>query len=346
MSNRGRPILLFLPGAERLAREVHSLLGKNWQLMPCEAVYQPDGELKTVLLKGAQHSVREADTFLIQTPAYKSERSPQDLAMEMLFGLDTLTRCCAHKRTAVMPWFPFACQDKPRRRETGSAGMIARALKLFGATHVISFDVHNDAIEMAFLPCECTFNGLYGWWLLHGWLEKNFRINSQPEKFAVSAADVGGGNRIQYIEKHTGLMAVLPSKRKNHDTAEATDVVVTQDVTDRTVIIVDDMVRSGSTIAKAAPALMNAGAKKIIVAATHPNFCKDCVDILDDLHQKEILTAAVFTNSFKFPNDFAAQHPWFAQVSLAKKIAETLDNIHEGKSVADVYLDEEPKNGA
>ena len=109
MSNRGRPILLFLPGAERLAKEVHETLDSDWEIMPCEAVYQPDGELKTVLPKGEKYSVREADTFLLQSPVYNGGRSPQDLSMELLFGLDTLTRCCAHKRTAVIPWYPYAC---------------------------------------------------------------------------------------------------------------------------------------------------------------------------------------------------------------------------------------------
>ena len=81
MSSRGRPILLFLPGAERLAREIHAILDNDWTIMPCEAVYMPDGEMKTVLPKGAEHSVREADTFLLQVPVYGGERSPQDLTM-------------------------------------------------------------------------------------------------------------------------------------------------------------------------------------------------------------------------------------------------------------------------
>lgn len=342
-SNRGRPILVFLPTAERLAKKIYDCLDGadgGWQLMPAEPIYQGDGEAKVVLPKGIEHSVREADTFLIQTPLIGGDRSPQDLVMELLFGIDTLAGCGARKRTVILPWYFYACQDKTWRREVLSASWLARAMTGAGAQHVISSDVHNDGIEMAFDRRECTFNHLYTWWTMFRHLEEMFKISEHPDQYIFTAVDVGGSARINYIGRHTGLATMIAPKRKDHDAARATAVDVDQRIDGLTAVIVDDMLRSGSTVEQAIPALMDAGAKDVIVVATHPNFCKGCVGLLDGYHEQGVLKTALFTDSIALPGGFAADHPWFQEVSQAPMLADAISCIHEGKSVGAAYLDE------
>lgn len=340
MQSRGRPILLYLPGGENLAKKIFTFLDEDWKLMPLTPIYQKDGEMKTVLGKGPDNSVREADTFLVQTPQIGEKHSPQDLVMELLFGIDTLAGCGAHKKTIILPWYFYACQDKTRRRENLSASWLARAMTGAGATHVISVDVHNDAIEMAFNRRECTFNHLYTFWTLFEHLEKIFSLSKQPEKFIFSSLDVGGSARVQYISKHTEFKTMTLQKEKDYETAAATTIDVGHDIKGRTAIAIDDMVRSGSTVKAGIPALMKAGAKNVIIAATHADFCGECVDLLDKYHKEGILLKALFTDSFSMPEGFAKDHPWFEEVSLAKILADTVSRLHKGESVAKTYLDE------
>jgi ribose-phosphate pyrophosphokinase len=343
MSKR-RPILVYLPGAEELTGKIHHELGDDWQLIPAQAKYFADGEVKVVLPRGEENSVRGAETYLVQTPSAEYPHSRQDLFFELCSATAALTECDAFYRNVVMPWYHYACQDKPREREPLTAKLAADMLTVSGATRVIAVDVHNDAIKGFFDRRQCGFFGLYASGTLLRCLDSQFHIleESSRDQFAISGVDQGSGNRVKRLAKHTRLMPVLPTKVKNYETNETREVIIREPVAGRTVIIWDDMIRSASTIVETANALKEHGAKNVIMVATHANFCADAVLSLEALWQQGFLLKVLSSDSFHFPEEFTKSHPWFEQVSLAGILAETISNLHAEKSVARVYLDDRP----
>lgn len=339
--SRRRPILVYLPGAETLAKKVVRILGIGWKSIPAKINYFADGELKYLLPKGEDNSVRGADTYLMQVPVFGSKRSPQDLFMELVQGLATLTECGAMFRTAVIPWYPFACQDKKRERESLTAKLAADFLSQAGATHVITVDIHNNAIEGFFDRRVCTFNGLFATNLMLRYFNETLEILAKSGDFAVSAVDTGGSGRVIHIAKHTKIMPVLPTKVKDYKTLKPTAIIINEKVGGKIVIIFDDMIRSGGSIAQTAKALKAKGAKNIFLSATHADFCGEAIKTLDELKKNGVIEKAVFTDSFCFPDDFAKAHPWFVQISLDDMLAWTIASLHMEKPVSHIYLDDD-----
>lgn len=339
MSKR-RPILLHLPGAKALATKTHLLLGKAWQMIPVEVKYFGDGEMKTVLPAGSENSVRGADTYVVQTGDFGYGHSPQDVFFELASAVANLTESGANFRTVVSPWYFYACQDKKRRREPLTARLAADFLMVAGATHVVSVDLHNDAIQGFFDRRQCNFNGLYASWLLLRHLNAQFQIPDHMDEFAISGVDQGSGTRIKYLATHTGLMAVLPAKIKDYQTGKTREIIINEPVNGKNVVVFDDMIRSGGSIVETAKALKAKGAKSIVIAITHADFCGSAIADLDALHRDHLLSLVVCTDSFAFPDDFSQAHPWFYQVSLADMLAETISNLHEERSLSHLYLDD------
>ncbi len=341
MSKR-RPILIYLPGAEMLSRKIHQQLGKNWQLIAAEVKYFADGELKVVLPRGEKNSVRGAETYLVQAISSGYPKSRQDLFFELCSSIAALTECDAFYRNVVIPWYPYACQDKPREREPLTAKLTADMLTVSGATRVIAVDVHNDAIKGFFDRRTCGFFGIYASGTLLRHLQSLYGIMEEKNRdnFAISGVDQGSGNRIKRLAKHTKIMPVLPTKIKDYQTNETTEVIIREPVEGKTIIIWDDMIRSASTIVETARALQKRNATKVIMVATHADFCNDSVQKLSDLFKEGFLEKVICSDSFHFADDFFQSHPWFEQVSLADILAETIYNLHAEKSVARVYADD------
>lgn len=341
--SRRRPILLYLPGAEKLAEAIHQILGENYQLIPVMAHYFTDGELKTLLPKGPEFSVGGADTYLIQTPALDSGRSPQDTFMETITALATLTECRALYRTAIIPWYPYGCQDRRRRRENLTARLAADFLTIAGATQVITVDPHNDAIQGFFNRRECIFEGLFASSVLVEWLDQNYQLLSNRGQFILTTVDLGGNKRVRHIGKKYGLTILEGDKEKDYQTDQATAIQINGELDPKTAIIIDDMVRSGSTIFSAIKTLRTKGVEKIIIVATHANLCGNAVPELDRLFKQGVLLKAVFTDSFSVSPDFLQKHPWFIQTTLANLLASTIKALHNEESVGHVYEEEENK---
>jgi len=338
--SRRKPILVYLPGGESLAKSTKQILGLDWGLIPAEVKYFPDGECKVVLPRGEKFSVRGADTYLIQTPEPDRNRSPQDHFMELVSAVALLTESGACYRTAVIPWYAFACQDKKRQRECLTAKLVADFLEVAGATHIITVDVHNDAIEGFFDRCRCTFNGLYASSLMLAYLDEAIGLLKRKEEFALSAVDSGGSSRILHLAKETGIMPVLPFKVRNYDNGKVAKIIINEEVEGKIAVIFDDMIRSASSIVPTCEALKTKGAKDIYIAATHADFCGEAVALLDKLAQDGVIKKAVFTDSFNISPEFTSNHPWFIKTSLDQMLAQAISSLHLEKPVSGIYLDD------
>lgn len=335
---RGRPIVLCLPGAEKLVEKIGQLL-PEWQLMVAEVEYFTDGEVKVCIPAGKKNTVRGSDIYIIQVQQYASPRSRQDVFMELCMAVATSAECGARYRTVVSPWFPYGCQDRRRRREPLSARLTADFLTAAGATNVFALDPHNDATQGFFDRRLCNFDGLFSSSLMISYLDREFKILTKKDDFRVATADLGGSKRVKHIHKRTGLKILTGYKDKDYESSQATGVQINGSVEDKTVIIWDDMARTGSTLKVTVAALARQGLKRLIFVAPHADFCGDCVKIFDDLYNggHGVLGEAIFTDSFSFPTGFDRDHPWFVQITQAEMLADTMLNLHSEGSISHVY---------
>ncbi len=234
--------------AESIARQVGVSLGAR-------VIEQfPDGEQSVRL----EQSVRGHHVFIVQPTS-----PPVDVhLMELLIFADACRRAAAAQITAVVPYFGYARQDRRRgHRVPITASMIAELLQTVGVTHVIAVDVHAAQLEGFFhIPMD--------------------NLTALPTLFAavqdqltpgtvVVSPDLGRVPMATEYAQRLGTSVVVLHKQRISST-ESTVTQVVGDVRDRPCLIVDDMISTGGTIARAIDALIAAGARpEITVAATH-----------------------------------------------------------------------------
>lgn len=207
-----------------------------------------------------EQSVRGCDAFVLQ-----SHTIPINTAiMEQLIMVDALKRASAKRITVVAPFYGYARQDKKHRgREPISARLMSDLFKTAGADRLMSVDLHTAQIQGFF---DGPVDHLFALPLL----ADAVRNLADPEKITVVSPDAG---RVRVAEKWTDVLGAplaIIHKRRDPDVPNEVRVFeVVGDVQDRVCIVVDDMIDTGGTIAKAAETLYENGASDVIVTATH-----------------------------------------------------------------------------
>src|SRR5271167_4576451 len=215
-------------------------------------------------------SVRGCDVFVLQ-----SHTSPiNEWIMEQLIMVDALKRASAKRITVVMPFFGYARQDKKSAgREPISARLIADLFAAAGADRLMAVDLHTAQIQGFF---DGPVDHLLALPILAGYLESKLNVRN----VTVVAPDAG---RVRVCERWTdrlGTPLAIIHKRRDPEVANQVKVFeVVGHVAGRTCILVDDMIDTGGTIAKAADALFDQGAERVIVAATHGVLSGPAIDI-------------------------------------------------------------------
>ena len=228
-------------------------------------------------------SVRGADVFVIQSmPAPLNE-----WIMEQLIMVDALKRASVKRITVVVPFYPYGRQDKKGRgREPISARLMADLYKAAGADRIMSVDLHAAQIQG-------FFDGPVDHLVAMPVLLEHFQALNEPNLTVVSP-DMG---RVRVADVWSDkLEAPLAIIHKRRDPKVANQVSVHEivgEVNGRVCLIVDDLIDTGRTIAKAAEALKAAGALKVIVAATHAVFSDPAVELL----QSDFIDSVVVTDT-------------------------------------------------
>jgi len=279
-----------------------------------------DGEVAVEILE----NVRGNDVFIVQPTSVPTN----DHLMELLVMVDAVRRASAARITTVIPYLGYSRQDRRTRsaRVPITAKVVANMIHSVGTNRVLTVDLHADQIQGFFdLPVDNVFASP----ILLGdiWRQK------YPDLIVVSP-DVGGVVRARAIAKRLGDadLAIIDKRRPKANEARVMHII--GDVTDRTCILVDDLVDTAGTLCKAAYALKENGASRVVAYCTHPVLSGRAIDNLEE----SVLDELVVTDTIPLQNS-ARQCSRIRQLSVAEMLAETMRRIHMDESVSSLFID-------
>ena len=296
-----------------LAKEIASHLNMN--LGRAVVSMFKNGETRIKL----EENVRGSDVFVIQSTCPPVNQN----LMELLLLIDALRRASAARVTAVIPYYGYAKQEKKTTgREPISAKLVANLLNTAGADRILTMDLHAPAIEGFFdIPVDHLQAGPL--------LAEHVRMLNLPAPVVVSP-DAGGVGRANSFRERIGAgLAIIAKQRPQPDVAEVLEMV--GDVDGRSAIIVDDMISTGGTLAEAARALKERGAKQVIACATHGIFAGNAQSIIADSD----LVETIVTNTI--PVSPESQAARIRTLSVASLFAEAIMRIHKDLSVSALF---------
>lgn len=266
-----------------------------------------------------EENVRGVDLYIVQ-----STFAPSDNLMELLLLIDAAKRASARRITAVIPYMGYARQDrKDQPRVAITAKLVADLLTQAGANRVITMDMHTPQLQGFF---DIPVDHLYASTIM---VDKITQLGL--EDLTVAAPDVGGVKMARAYAKMIGEnveLAVVDKRRPKHNVAEIMNII--GDVKDRNLVIVDDLIDTGSTFVKCAEAIKNAGAKQIVGLCSHAVFSGSAVE---EITESEAISKLFVTDTIPLRN----HHPKIEVVSMAPLFAEAIMRTHENKSISSLF---------
>ncbi len=277
-------------------------------------------------------NVRGAEVFVIQSVCRAPNgNSVNDSLMELLIMMDALKRASAYRITAVVPYYGYAKQDKKSKgREPISAKLVANLMEKAGAARLVTLDLHAAQIQGFF---DMPVDNLVAAPTLCSYLKAQ---GLEGDKIVVVSPDAGGVPRAENFAKRLrSSLAIVFKRRPQPDVSEVTEIV--GDVNGKIAVVVDDMISTGGTLAKAAEALIKRGATQVYTCATHGIFAGDAVRVLTESPIEKI----IITNTL--PNIEANLGPKFKVLSIAQILADAIKRITANRSVSELFArDDEP----
>lgn len=264
-------------------------------------------------------SVRGAHVFLIQSVTHPVN----DTLMELLIMVDAAKRASARTITAVIPHFGYARQDKKSAaREPITAKLVADILTVAGVDRVITMDLHQGQIQGFF---DQPVNHLTALPILADYFE-SLRL----ENCCIVSPDVGRAKAcLKLADMLNSPLAIMHKGRPDHNVAEITHVI--GDVDGKTCIIADDMIDTAGSVTEGAKALINNGAEKVYVTATHGIFSPPAFERIEASPVIEV----VVTNTVPVAPE--RRHGKIRVLSVAPLIAASVDNVFNDESVSELF---------
>ncbi|GAA3285069.1 ribose-phosphate diphosphokinase [Nesterenkonia halophila] len=300
-----------------LADEIAAELGT--ELLPMSAYEFANGEL---YVRSAE-SVRGKDVFLLQSHPYPLN----NWLMEQLIMIDSMKRASAKRITVVSPFYPYARQDKKGRgREPISARLVSDLYKTSGADRIMSVDLHTAQIQGFF---DGPVDHLFAVPLLAD------HIKAQVAGDAVTVVSPDTGRvRVaeQWAERLGGAPLAFVHKTRDltqPNMAESKQVV--GEIEGRTCVLIDDMIDTGGTISGAVKVLKDAGAKDVIIAATHAVLSDPAPERLEQSGAREV----VVTNTLPIPDEKRFSN--LTVLSIAPILARAIREVFEDGSVTSLF---------
>ena len=307
VSGRAHPAL-----ADAVAKELGT------ELVPAETRTFANGEIYARY----GDSVRGCDAFVMQ-----SHSAPiNEWLMEQLIMVDALKRASAKRITVVAPFYPYARQDKKGRgREPISARLIADLFKAAGADRIMSVDLHAAQIQG-------FFDGPVDHLFAMPVLLEHFQKQLDPETVTVVSPDMGRVRVADIWSDKLGAPLAIIHKRRDPKVPNQVSVhEIVGDVEGRLCLLVDDLIDTGRTIAKAAEALKDSGATRVVVAATHAVFSDPAVEVL----QSDFIDQVVVTDTL--PLEESKQWDRLTILPIAPLLARAIREVFEDGSVTSMF---------
>jgi len=295
--------------AERVCKELHLELGK------CDVNHFSDGEINVNI----GETVRGYDVFLIQPTS-----SPvNDNLMELLIMIDAVKRASAGRINAVIPYYGYARQDrKTKAREPITAKLVADLLTAAGADRIVTMDLHAGQIQGYF---NIPVDHLSAIPIL-----ANYFKNIVDKDTVIVSPDLGGVTRARSFANIYNLpIAIIEKRRPKANESEVMNVI--GDIQGKNVILVDDIIDTAGTIAKAASVLKSFGAKKVYACATHGVLSGPAIERINNSElEKFVITDSIPLSTEKRISKIDV-------VSVGPLIAKALKKINTNDSVSSIF---------
>ncbi|HEU4861104.1 MAG TPA: ribose-phosphate pyrophosphokinase, partial [Chitinophagaceae bacterium] len=278
-----------------------------------------DGEILPTFME----SIRGDFVFLVQ-----STHAPAENLMELLLMIDAAKRASAYKIIAVIPYYGYARQDrKDRPRVAIGSKLIANMIQAAGANRLITMDLHAPQIQGYF---DIPVDHLDSHAVFIPYIE-NLRL----ENLTFAAPDVGSANRIREIASYFEAEMVICDKHRKRAN-EIASMVVIGDVTDRDVVIIDDICDTGGTLARSAALLMEKGARSVRALITHPVLSGKAYENIE----KSVLDELVVCDTIPLRQTT----PKIKLISVAELFAVAIRNAFENKSITGLFVHSQRKD--
>ena len=311
MGNKNQSLKIFSGrGTRYLTEKICDNLNVDLGLSSCPVF--SDGEFEPCY----EETIRGSHVFIVQ-----STPPPGDNLLELLLMIDAAKRASAYKIIAVVPYFGYARQDrKDKPRVSIGAKLFADVLSVAGIDRLITMDLHADQIQGFFnVPVDHLFASA----LFVPFIEKMGLDN-----VIIASPDVGGTKRANTYARMLETEMVICHKTRAKANVVGSMTVI-GDVQGKDVIIVDDMIDTAGTIAKAANLLMDKGANSVRAFAAHGVLSGPAVERIE----KSALTEVYFTDSIQ-PKTESEKIKY---ISVAEAFGEAIQRVYKNQSISSLY---------
>lgn len=298
----------------QLAKDICKYL--KIQLTHCLVGRFSEGEIRVKI----EENIRGKDVFVIQPSCPPVNEN----LMELLILIDALKRASANRITAVMPYYGYARQDrKDQPRVPITAKLVANLITVAGADRVLTMDLHAGQIQGFF---DIPLDHLFAVGVFVDYFKK-----LKLKDLVVVSPDVGGIKMARAYAKRLNAGLAIVDKRRI--SPEATEVVhILGDIENKNIVIVDDLISTGSSLIEAVEALNKQGAKQIRAAISHGVLCGSAIERIDKC---KTLKELMITDSI--PLDDSKKHPKVKVLSIAELMGEAIKRIHNEESVSSLF---------
>ncbi len=316
MAGQKKLVLITGRAYPELAEQVAAELGA--ELVPTDSRTFANGELYARF----DESVRGSDAFVLQSHTFPIN----EWLMEQLIMVDALKRASAKRITVVAPFYPYSRQDKKGRgREPISARLVADLFKAAGADRIMSVDLHAPQIQG-------FFDGPVDHLFAMPVLLEHFRKTIARDDLTVVSPDMG---RVRvadvWSDKLDAPLAIIHKRRDPLVPNQVSVHEIVGTVKDRWCVVVDDMIDTGGTIAKAAEALKANGARGVTIACTHAIFSGRAIEHLS----QEFIDQVVVTDTLPVPPE--KRFDKLTVLSIAPLLAKAIHEVFEDGSVTSMF---------
>jgi ribose-phosphate pyrophosphokinase len=264
-----------------------------------------------------EETVRGQKVFIIQ-----STPPPFDNLLELLLMIDAAKRASAKEIIAVVPYFGMARQDrKDKPRVPIGAKLAANLISSAGATRIMTIDLHADQIQGFF---EVPVDHLYGSTVFMKYIK-----SLELPNLTIASPDVGGTKRANAYAKYLNAEMVICYK-KRLVANKVSEMKIIGNVKDKDIILVDDMIDTGGTLAKAAKIMKDSGANSVRAICTHPVLSGDAYNNINHSLIEELIVSDTLP--------LKEESSKIKVLTISNLFADVINNIHNNKSISSQFL--------